>query len=711
MKILAIDDNRDNLTALMAVVSERLPAAKLLTALNGARGLELARTEDPDVILLDIVMPGMDGYAVCRKLKEDGALQSIPVLFLTALKTDRDSRVKALEAGAEGFLSKPFDAVELTVQIQAMAKIKAAALMQRDANERLSALVAERTAKLQQSQTAMLNLLEDLKAENEARRRSEKEAREQSEELSRSRAELKAIYDHSPVMLCVVDESRSVLYANPTFARFTGVLEEDLKGGHACGIFGCINAADHPSGCGFGPACRPCTLRVAMEDTFATGVGHHNVEYHATFERAGGRREVTLLGSTALIQAAGEKRLLLCLHDITERKQAEMEKARLEAQLQQAQKMESVGRLAGGVAHDFNNMLGVILGNTEIALGELPPNAPLVTELLEIRKAAERSADLTRQLLAFARKQTVTPKVLNLSEIVDGMFKMLRRLIGEHIDLVWTPKPDLWQIRVDPSQVDQILANLCVNARDAIVNVGRVMIETGNCVIDEENGARHGDFSPGDYVMLAVSDNGCGMDQETQAHLFEPFFTTKDVGQGTGLGLATVYGIVKQNSGHICVYSEKGIGTTFKVFLPRYVNKQAQAQLEAVREPVRRGHETILLVEDEQSMLRLIKRIIERLGYTVLAARSPGEAIRLATEYSGPIHLLVTDVIMPEMNGRQLARSLLTFCPNLKRLFMSGYTADVIAHHGVLDAGVHFIQKPMSMSDLAAKLREALDSE
>ncbi len=475
------------------------------------------------------------------------------------------------------------------------------------------------------------------------------------------------------------------LTVNPAFERLTGLKAEEVEGrtvrdvlpgieSHWIETYGKVALTGEPT---------------SFED-FATELGRHY--------------EVK-----AFRPAPGQFACILA--DTTEGKRVQEDKARLEAQLQQAQKMESVGRLAGGVAHDFNNMLGVILGNTEIALGELTRGDPLFAELLEIRKAAERSADLTRQLLAFARKQTVTPKVLNLSETVEGMLKMLKRLIGEDIDLVWKPKLDLWPVRVDPSQVDQILANLSVNARDAIHDVGRVMIETGNCVIDEESCERHAGFLPGEYVMLVVSDNGCGMDQEAQLHLFEPFFTTKNVGHGTGLGLATVYGIVKQNNGHISVHSEKGIGTTFKVFLPRHVSKPGQSQKERALEPVKRGQETVLLVEDEPAMLRLITRLVERLGYTVLAARSPGEAIRLATECRRPIHLLMTDVIMPEMNGRELARTLLAFCPNLKRLFMSGYTADVIAHHGVLDVGVHFIQKPMSMNDLATKVREALDSE
>jgi two-component system cell cycle sensor histidine kinase/response regulator CckA len=415
--------------------------------------------------------------------------------------------------------------------------------------------------------------------------------------------------------------------------------------------------------------------------------------------------------SGAPFKYRGETQVFGVYRDITERKRAEEEKAKLQDQLLQSQKMESIGRLAGGVAHDFNNMLGVILGHTEMAMEQVDPAQPLHADLTEIRKAAERSSNLTRQLLAFARKQTVSPRVLDLNETVAGMLNMLQRLIGEDIQLAWLPGVNLWPIKMDPSQIDQILANLSVNARDAIAGVGKVTIETENIGFDKAYCADHAGFVPGEYVLLAVSDGGCGMDQEILDKLFEPFFTTKETGKGTGLGLATVYGIVKQNNGFIAVYSEPDRGTTFKIYLPRYRGKAEQAQTEGLQGPVMRGRETVLVVEDEPALLNLNKSMLEKLGYRVMTAGTPGEAIRLAEEHAGEIHLLLTDVVMPEMNGRDLAKKMLSLYPNLKRLFMSGYTADVIAHHGVLDEGVHFIQKPFSRNDLAAKVREALGDD
>ena len=412
--------------------------------------------------------------------------------------------------------------------------------------------------------------------------------------------------------------------------------------------------------------------------------------------------EITGLMSVSRIDLNGVQHNLCIARDITKHKA-------LEAQLQQAQKMESIGRLAGGVAHDFNNMLSVILGYSELAIKKAGGDNPLQHHLAQILDAARRSASLTRQLLAFARQQTIAPIVLDLNKTIESMLKMLQRLIGEDINLKWHPKADLWPVKIDPSQVDQILANLCVNARDAIADVGKITIETENCTLNKEYCANHPGFMLGDYLKLTVSDDGYGMAKEVQANLFEPFFTTKEMGKGTGLGLATVYGIVKQNNGFINVYSEQGHGTSFTIYLLRHIAKAEKTRPTSQPVIAARGHETILLVEDELAILEMATTMLEGQGYTVRAAVTPGEAIRMAREHQGEIDLLVTDVVMPEMNGRDLAKNLISLYPDLKRLFMSGYTANVIAHHGVLDEGVCFIQKPFSIEELSAKVREALD--
>ena len=416
-----------------------------------------------------------------------------------------------------------------------------------------------------------------------------------------------------------------------------------------------------------------------------------------------GTRHVVEATISPVLDAAGKiVNYVSVEHDITDH-------VRMSEQLQLAQKMESVGRLAGGVAHDFNNMLQIILGHVELAIESVGPEAPVLHDLKEIQKATRNSADLTRQLLAFARKQTIAPLVLDLNETLSGMQTMIQKLIGEDIDLSWRPKSGLWRVNVDPSQVKQILVNLCLNARDAIQGVGKITIETDNVVFDPAYCARHVGVSSGDFVMVAVSDNGCGISAEEQKHLFEPFFTTKKMGQGAGLGLATVYGIVKQNNGTVNVYSEPGQGSVFKIYLPRYVGETAVAPKESMASPERGKGELLLVVEDEVVILTMVRKTLEKLGYRVLTAETPSLALTLAATHAGEIRLLVSDVVMPEMNGRELAKQIQSRDPNVRVLFMSGYTANVIAHHGVLDAGVHFIQKPFTTADLAKKVRTALD--
>ncbi|MCX8023158.1 MAG: ATP-binding protein [Syntrophorhabdaceae bacterium] len=399
--------------------------------------------------------------------------------------------------------------------------------------------------------------------------------------------------------------------------------------------------------------------------------------------------------------------------DLTEEKKREEERIALEKQLYQAQRLESIGRLAGGIAHDFNNMLMVISGQTELALMAVDEKHPIKKSLLEIKKAAGRSAALTRQLLAFARKQTISPKVLDLNETVEGMLKMLRRLIGEDIELIWIPGRNLWAIKMDPAQMDQILSNLIVNARDAISGHGSITIETENVTLDEDYCSIHAGFIPGDYVTLIVSDTGSGMDRETIERIFEPFFTTKDTEKGTGLGLATVYGIVKQNRGFINVYSEIGIGSTFKIYIPAERERgtqEGEMEKEASFERATPG-KTILLVEDEPSILDVGRKMLEGLGYYVLAAGNPHEAMEIAKNHKGKISLLITDVVMPGMDGRELSKKLMDMFPDMKCLFMSGYTANAIAHHNILEEGLVFIQKPFSMSELSIKVKEALGVE
>jgi PAS domain S-box-containing protein len=395
---------------------------------------------------------------------------------------------------------------------------------------------------------------------------------------------------------------------------------------------------------------------------------------------------------------------ILVGRDVTERKH-------LEAQLMQSQRLESVGRLAGGVAHDFNNLLTAIMGNTDLARDSLPAGHPAQADLDEIGKSSERAADLTRQLLAFARRQIIEPHVIDLNQLILDMDKLLRRLIGAHIELIIRTAPGLWLVRADRGQIEQIVVNLAINARDAMPSGGTLTIETGNVQLDHDYAHRHISVSPGRYVMLAVSDTGTGMDEETQAQIFEPFFTTKAPGRGTGLGLATCYGIVKQHGGTIWPYSEPGHGSTFKIYLPQVEASAEQLALPARVDGLPRGAETVLLAEDEPSVRALAARVLRAQGYTVIEAENGDTALRLAHAWTGaPLDLLLTDVVMPRMSGKVLAEQIKGLFPASTVLFISGYTDNAIVHHGQLDPGIIVLQKPLSPAALARKVREVLDS-
>lgn len=391
-------------------------------------------------------------------------------------------------------------------------------------------------------------------------------------------------------------------------------------------------------------------------------------------------------------------------HDLTPRRQAEQQQKTEREQLQQAQKLEAIGRLAGGVAHDFNNMLCAIMGYAELALCDLTPEDPLRSCLEEINKASTRAADLTRQLLTFSRRQVIAPKVINVRELIESLHSMLERLIGEHIIFRTVPKA-LGRIRADPGQIEQVVVNLVINARDAMPDGGELLVETTDLSLNDDPHA-----APGECVMLAVSDTGCGMSPEIREQIFEPFFTTKELGQGTGLGLATVYDIVEQNGGRIEVDSEPGKGSCFKVYFPRVLDEPEPLVRASAPAPAG-GHETLLVVEDEQMVRALAVTLLRRRGYQVLPAGTAGDAIELAARHEGPIDLLLTDVVMPHMNGRELAERLAQLRPRIKVLYTSGYIDSVIAHQGVLEEGLQFVAKPYSITTLATRVREVLDLE
>jgi signal transduction histidine kinase/ActR/RegA family two-component response regulator len=396
--------------------------------------------------------------------------------------------------------------------------------------------------------------------------------------------------------------------------------------------------------------------------------------------------------------------------ELAERGRAERERAKLEEQLRASQKLEAIGSLAGGIAHDFNNLLAVILSYASFAIHDLPVSHRARNDIMEVEKAATRAAELTRQLLAFSRKQVLQPVLLDVNQVVAGVEKMLRRILGEDIDFVQILAPDLGLTLADPGQLEQVLMNLVVNARDAMTTGGKLTIETSNVEVDAEYAENHLAVKPGSFVQLVVTDTGCGMDDQTQARIFEPFFTTKETNKGTGLGLSTVYGIVKQSGGDIWVYSELGAGTTFKIYLPCQPSSTTVAAIKPSRAPSRdTGTETILLVEDEEALRKIAQRALNAAGYKVLTAANGDEALLVVAQHVGDIHLLLTDVVMPRMSGRALALELTKTLPNITVVYMSGYTDDAIVHHGVLDPGTRFIAKPFTSAELTRKIREVLD--
>jgi PAS domain S-box-containing protein len=546
-------------------------------------------------------------------------------------------------------------------------------------NEELERRVVERTAQLE--------------AANRGLEREVAERALAEDELARQRSFLRQVIDLNPNFIFAKDREGRFTLVNQAVAEAYGTSVEDMLG---------KTDADFNANREEVEWFRRGDLEVmdTLEEKF--------IPEEVITDARGHQRWLQTIKRPIVSPDGTVTQMLGVATDITPRKQAEEALHRSEEQLRQSQKMEAVGKLAGGVAHDFNNLLTAINGHSELALRRLHVDDPLYRKLEGIKRAGERAAGLTRQLLAFSRKQIMQPKVLDLNQVVFEMNKMLQPLIGEDIDLFTKLTPELGKVKADPGQIEQVLLNLTVNARDAMPKGGKLTIETANVYIDEEYAGLHATVVPGRYVMLAVSDTGCGINAETKERIFEPFFTTKEVGKGTGLGLSTVYGIVKQSGGNVWVYSEVGRGTTFKVYLPCIDVRSEETEPSADNTQMMSGTETVLLVEDEEMVRDMAREILRESGYQVLEARHGQEALLVAEQHSGPIHLMLSDVVMPLMSGRELAEQLSPRRREMKVLYMSGYTDDAIVHHGVLDEGMAFIEKPFTPLALARKLREVL---
>jgi len=512
----------------------------------------------------------------------------------------------------------------------------------------------------------------------------------ESKEAAKEHTRIMAAVDQLAESVMITDSDGYIVYVNPGFSNITGYSYEEVIGRNTAFLESGMHNEDYYQNI-YSVINQGKTWKGRFTNLKKDGITYISEAIISPISDADG----TIINIVAVEQ------------DVTEI--VENEEA-----LQQSQKMESIGKLAGGVAHDFNNLLMAIMGYVDLCREELDPEHPVYELLNEVTAAAERSVLITKQLLAFARKQTISPEVINLNEEISGMLKLLSTMIGEDVTLNWVPCDEPWMVRIDPGQIDQIMTNLFVNARDAIDGVGNIMIETYRTEVESDYAC--GDsagVAKGQYMVIAFSDDGCGMDKNIQSNVFEPFFTTKDIGKGTGLGLATIYGIVGQNDGYVNVYSEPKQGTTFRIYLPlfqgKHINNYDNVKQE-LSDEVQGGAETILLVEDEKNIRAIASLILEKLGYKVLAADRPESAIIVSNEYDGKIDLLFTDVVMPEQNGHDLAKELEKTRPDMKQLFMSGYTANVILQQDIIEEDVNFLSKPFSRENLASKIREVLDT-
>jgi two-component system cell cycle sensor histidine kinase/response regulator CckA len=879
--VLVVNDIPDQLEMVRILLCQS--GYNVLTACNGREGLEIARAEQPDLIISDVLMPLMDGLEMCRLIREQPELSAIPILLVSAIRTDSQSVVEGLKARADDYLEAPYDPLRLVTKAAQFVKHKHTVEALRQSEERYRLLfesnphpmwvydletlrfltvneaaihhygytreeflslsiadirpqedvpllleqVSTISGKLNKSgvwrhqrkdgslidvevvshelifagRRAELVLAHDIterKRAEEELKKSEERCRDlvenahdiiysydlegnftsinragerilgytREEALTMNRAQIIApeyleksrrmiarklagaedsvyeleaitkegrrvvlevntqlvyqagvpvgvqgiarditerkrfeealrrekeytghVMSAAPTLIVGIAPDGTTTFVNPAITRVTGYKPEEIVGQNWWHI--------HYPGEEYGQVER-------LLEEFEQGRPVANYEMTLT-TKGGGKRTVSWNSVNRLDERGEIIEIIGIGADVTEHRE-------LEDQLRQSQKLEAVGQLAGGIAHDFNNILTVINGYADLLLRGIGQDETKRFKVEEIRKAGERAASLTRQLLAFSRKQVLQPKVLQLNTIVADVDKMLRRLIGEDINLLTLSEPTLGQIKADPGQIEQVLLNLAVNARDAMPQGGKLTIETDNVYLDNLYARKHVSIQPGRYVMLAVSDTGCGMNAETQARMFDPFFTTKEQGKGTGLGLSTVYGIVKQSGGNIWVYSEVGKGTTFKIYLPRVDEAVESEEARDLPAELSQGRETVLLAEDEDQVRRITRMVLEINGYRVLEARSGDEALSIYKQHQGEIDLLMTDVVMPQMSGRELAQSLERLHPGIKVLYMSGYTDDAIVRHGLLDQEIVFLQKPFTPEGLTRKVREVLDA-
>ena len=664
-EILVVDDTVASLKLIGNILGDAGYRVRL--AHDGALALRSARLRPPALVLLDISMPGINGYEVCQRLKADPSTASVPIIFLSVLEEEHDKSL-AFQLGAVDYVNKPVRAAEVLARVRTHLTLR-------------------------RTELELLARNRDLEA---ARELLECRVRERSAELERTNQKLVSVLRAATAYSIVATEPNGVIAVmNEGAELMLGYRAADLIQTATPLMFHdwdevVARAREERIEPGF-----EVFVRKARSGAVDTN--------EWTYVRRDGSRLTVSLTVTAMRNEDGEITGFMGIaRDVTAEKQ-------LEQQLLQSQKMECVGLLSGGVAHDFNNLLTPIKGYAELIKMSLPDDDPLQHDVAEIQRAAGRARELTQQLLAFSRKQIIELRALDLRAIVEGSANILRRTIRENVEIVLALPPSAMVVRADAGQLEVVLVNLSINAQDAMPDGGTLRIELADVTLEPNRAAAWPGLDPGPYVTLTVTDSGVGMDRETMTRIFEPFFTTKDVGKGTGLGLSTVYGIIRQHGGAIDVSSDKGKGSAFTIMLPRLGEVAVSEQPEPL-DTVLRGTETILVVEDNQMVRALLAKLLPGLGYELLMAGSAEECLALASTHTGPIHLLLTDVVMPGLNGRELYARLRETAPELKVLFMSGYATDAIGHPALLDADAHFLYKPFKRSELSAKIRQALGS-
>jgi PAS domain S-box-containing protein len=666
LNILIVDDNPTN-RKLLRVTLKSL-GHEVVEAGDGVEALNLLASAPFHAMISDILMPNMDGFRLCLEVRQIPALKNLPIVLYSNTYTSPGDAELSLSCGASAYLEKPVSAERLE---DVLRKVLARPIPAESGRPK------EEFGVLKKYSERLITRIEEQNLELSR----QKAALEASEEKFRQLAE-----NIQQVFWIRNLEATEMLYVSPAYEQVWGRTRKELYANPAA-----WTESVHPED----------RERIKAElSNWSVAAGPVEWEYRIV-RPDGALRWIRARNYPVPDSSGNIYRIVGIAEDITERRG-------LEAQLLEAQKMEAVGRLAGGIAHDFNNLLTVINGYSHLTLEKLVKSDPIYKEIEEIHKAGEHAAALTRQLLAFSRKQVLQPQILNLNAIVSDIDQLLRRLIGENIVFVTRLDKDLGSVKVDPGQIERVIVNLAANARDAMPQGGKLTLTTSNVEFDQAYALQHREVAPGRYVMIAITDSGAGMTEDVKSHLFEPFFTTKGPGKGTGLGLATVHGVVRQSGGHIGVTSEPGRGTTFKIHLPR---------VEVASEPIQKadgprkdlqGSETLLLVEDEASVLLFARSVLVKSGYRVIEARHAEEALLVAERHTGALHLLLTDLVMPGLNGLELARRLVALKPGLRVIYMSGYS-DTLLHEGILPPGTAFLSKPFTPETLLGKVRETLE--